>query len=345
MAATRTITARAASAQLVPATDRDVSFVVDGTTTYGTLHIPAHRRGQRLAAALLLPGSGPTDRNGNQPAAGLDPQTLELIAGVLGQQGIMSLRFDKYFSGQTGGGAYASDPGRIDIEAFIRQADAAYDVLRDQPETNPRAMLIAGHSEGGFTAMLVAESVWPRPAGLALLEPQDLRLLDLVRIQLDEQLSAALAAGQITKATFTQNEAGIVRVIGEFRARQQVDTSGLLAPVAALFTDSLFSSANARYTRSDDDIYPPDVAARLPRGTRVLVTCGTVDTNVPCSTTPPLIAALAQAGTTGPGLQILTGLDHLLHPAGTPVNDPILAPAAVAALQAFGRPWATGGQP
>lgn len=134
-------------------------------------------------------------------------------------------------------------------------------------------------------------------------------------------------------------------MISEFRAGQPVDTSGLLAPVAALFTTALFSSVNARYTRSDDDIYPPAVAARLPRGTRVLVTCGTADTNVPCSTTPPLTAALARAGTTGPGLRVLTGVDHLLHPAGTQDNDAVLAPAAVAALQAFARPWATGAKP
>jgi uncharacterized protein len=331
---------RAVPAQLVPATERNVSFVVDGTTTYGTLAVPAHRAGQRLPAALLLPGSGPTDRNGDQPAQDFDPQTLQLIAGVLGQQGIMTLRFDKYFSGQTGAGAYAADPGRIDIAAFVRQADAAYAVLRDQPETDTRAMLIVGHSEGGFTAMLVDESVQPRPAGLALLEPQDLRLLDLVRIQLDEQLTAAVAAGQLTEATATQNEAGISEVISEFRAGQPVNTSGLLQPVAELFTDALFSPANVGYTRSDDAIYPPAVAARLPRGTRVLVTCGTEDTNVPCSTTGPLLAALARAGTTGPGLRVLAGLDHLLHPAGAAVNDAILAPAAIAALQAFARPWA-----
>jgi uncharacterized protein len=329
------------TAPLVPAAESSVSFVVDGTTTYGTLDVPAHRSGQRLAAALLLPGSGPTDRNGDQPAEGIDPQTLELIAGLLGQQGIMTLRFDKYFSGQTGAGAYATDPGRIDIAALIRQADAAYDVLRDQPETNTGAMLIVGHSEGGFTAMLVDESVQPRPAGLALLEPQDLRVLDLIRIQLDEQLDDAVAAGQITAATAAQNKAGISRVISEFRAGQPVSTSGLLAPVAELFTDSLFSPVNARYTRSDDAIYPPAVAARLPRGTRVLVTCGTADLNVPCSSTGPLLAALARAGTTGPGLRVLAGLDHYLHPAGTPVSDPILAPAAVAALQAFASPWAS----
>ena len=51
----------------VPATSQDVSFTVDGTKTYGTLEIPAHRSGQHLAAALLLAGSGPTDRDGNQP--------------------------------------------------------------------------------------------------------------------------------------------------------------------------------------------------------------------------------------------------------------------------------------
>ena len=57
-------------------TDREVVFEVDGTTTYGTLHVPPHRPGQRLAAALLLAGSGPTDRDGNVPRLGVTPQTL-----------------------------------------------------------------------------------------------------------------------------------------------------------------------------------------------------------------------------------------------------------------------------
>src|SRR5689334_18414094 len=61
----------------VAASSRDVWFTVDGTKTYGTLQIPAHRSGQHLAAALLLAGSGPTDRNGDQPAANVTPQTLK----------------------------------------------------------------------------------------------------------------------------------------------------------------------------------------------------------------------------------------------------------------------------
>src|SRR4051812_32420080 len=96
------------------ATSSDVTFAVDGTKTYGTLEVPAHRSGQHLAAALLLAGSGPTDRDGNQPSQNVTPQTLKLVAGVLARQGIMTLRFDKYFTGQTGAGAFTSDPGTID---------------------------------------------------------------------------------------------------------------------------------------------------------------------------------------------------------------------------------------
>src|SRR3954469_4566036 len=76
------------------ATSSDVSFAVDGTKAYGTLEIPAHRSSQHLAAALRLAGSGPTDRDGNQPAQNVTPQALKLVAGVLAQQGIMTLRFD-----------------------------------------------------------------------------------------------------------------------------------------------------------------------------------------------------------------------------------------------------------
>ncbi|MEV7394622.1 MULTISPECIES: hypothetical protein [unclassified Streptomyces] len=51
------------------------------------------------------------------------------------------------------------------------------------------------------------------------------------------------------------------------------------------------------------------------------------------------MSSLAAARTTGPGLQVLAGLDHLLHPVGTPVNDPAISPAAQQSLHDFVRPW------
>jgi uncharacterized protein len=328
------------SSHRVAAVSRDVSFIVGGTTTHGTLDIPAHPSGQRLAAALLLAGSGPTDRNGNDAAVGLTPYILQLIAGELGRMGIMSLRFDKYFSGQTGGGAFAANPSLLDLAAYIRQADAAYDFLRAQPETNARQMLVVGHSEGGMYALVVAESVSPHPAGLALIEPQDERLLSLIQLQADEQIDAAVSQGMLTAASGRRNAAGVQQAISEFRAGRPVDTSGLAPGVVQLITPELLSPVNTRYVRSDDTVYPPSIASRLASGTRVLITDGTADTNVPLSTIKPLASALTAAGATGPGLRVLDGVNHLLHLPGVSENTQVLAPSAVAALQDWAQPYA-----
>ncbi|MFE3501799.1 alpha/beta hydrolase [Kitasatospora sp. NPDC059160] len=322
---------------LVPAADREVTFTADGTTAYGTLHVPAHRAGQRLPAALLLPGSGPTDRNGDEPPA-LTPGTLAAVAGTLGTDGVMTLRFDKYFTGRTGAGAYQGDPGRLDLPAFTRQAAAAYTTLRDQPEADRRALMVVGHSEGGLQALLVARTVRPAPAGLALLASQDERLLDLLTAQLGDQLDQAVAAGQLTEEVARANKAGVAAAVADFRAGRPTDTGALLPPLAGLL-NALFGPNNARFVRSDDAVYPPDAARAVRPGTRVTVTCGTADTNVPCATVPPLLGALGRAHTTGPGLRTLDGVDHFLHPAGTPVNDHALAPAVEAALHEFARPW------
>src|SRR5438067_6349433 len=319
----------------VAATSSDVSFAVDGTKTYGTLEIPAHRSGQHLAAALLLAGSGPTDRDGNQLAQNVTPQTLKLVAGVLAQQGIMTLRFDKYFTGQTGAGAFASDHGNIDLNAYIRQADAAYLFLRGQPTADRQHMLVVGHSEGGFYAMLVAETVSPHPAGLALLEPQDQRILSLVAVQLDEQLSAAVKQGQLSESAARQQAEGISNAIAQFRADQQVDTSGLMPQIVQQLTPELLTPGNAKVARTNDAVSPVDAAAKVAAGTRVLVTDGTADTNIPVSTISPLASALKGAGTTGPGLKVLTGVNHLMHTAGTEDNDAVLAGSVVAALKAW----------
>jgi len=99
-------------------------------------------------------------------------------------------------------------------------------------------------------------------------------------------------------------------------------------------TPELLTPGNAKVSRTDDDVSPVDAAAKVAAGTRILVTDGTEDTNVPPSTISPLVRALAGAGTTGPELKVLTGVDHDLHMPGTAVNDAVLALSVVAALKA-----------
>jgi alpha-beta hydrolase superfamily lysophospholipase len=321
--------------------EEDISFDVDGTATHGTLRVPAHREGQRLAAALLLPGSGPVDRNGDVPGLNLTPRTLALIAEVLAQQGIMSLRFDKYFTGRTGAGAYAADPGRIDLDAFIRQAAAAYRVLGARREARPEARLVAGHSEGGLYALLTAAQ--PHPAGIALIEPMAEPLLSTIELQATAELSAAVAAGTLDPAVAAGNASGVRRAIGEFRAGRPVDTSGLLPDVVRRLRPGLLVTENARYVRQGDAVHPVAAAATVAPGTRVLVTAGTRDASIPVSAIKLLAVVLAGVGTTGPGLQVLEGVDHFLHLTGTPRNEPVLAPAVVAALTEWARPYAAYG--
>jgi len=333
----------AAMSGLAGGSDRDVCFEVDGTATYGALRIPAHRAGQRLAAALLLPGSGPVDRDGDVPGLNVTPRTLKLIAGVLDELGIMSLRFDKYFTGRTGAGAYAADPGRIDLVAFIRQAAAAYRVLAAQPEARADALLIAGHSEGGLYALLTAQRVRPHPAGIALLQPMAEPLLSTVELQATAQLIADVAAGRLDPAVAARNASGVRHAIGEFRAGRPVDTSELLPGIVRRLTPGLLIAENARYVRQMDAVHPLAAAAEVAPGTRVLVTGGTRDRNVPVSAIKLLALVLGGAGATGPGLRVLAGIDHFLHAAGTSCNEPVLAPAPAAALTEWARPYAAYG--
>ncbi|NEA97645.1 alpha/beta fold hydrolase [Streptomyces sp. SID13726] len=330
-AVTVTVTPAEATPGLVPAADREVVFTADGTVVYGTLHVPEHRAGQRLRAALLLPGSGPTDRDGNQPP-GSAPGTLAQLADALDGDGIATLRFDKYGTGRTGLGAYRDHPEELDYPAFVRQARAAYESLRDQPETDPHELLLVGHSEGAMTALLLGGTVRPRPAALALLQPQAIRMLDLVALQLKAQIAEATRQGQFTPEQQRTVNAAVDAAVTSLREHRPVDTTDLPAAIARLF--EAFQGPNARFVLSDDAVYPPDTAAALRPGTKVLLTCGTNDAQVPCVTTNALTTALRHAHAGGPGRVTLPGVDHLLHDADHPDT---LAPPALDALRRFAR--------
>src|SRR5690349_24924062 len=58
----------------------------------GTLTVPVNTNG-KIPVALIIAGSGPTDRNGNNPM--MKNESLKLLAYGLATNHIASLRFDK----------------------------------------------------------------------------------------------------------------------------------------------------------------------------------------------------------------------------------------------------------
>lgn len=316
----------------------EVSFSVNGSKTYGTLEVPAHSHGERLAAALLISGSGPNDRNGNDPGLRVSAGTLQLLADLLARQGIMTLRYDKYGAGKTG-------PARVEVQdltmsTYFRQADAAYDFLAHQPQADPAKLLVVGHSEGGMIALQVADNATDKPAGLALLEPQDQRILDLVLIQDDEIINSLVAQGQLSATQGRSNAAAVARALSAFRKRQLVSTQGMAARIAQVVESQVVAPTIVAFERSDDELVPAQLAEHVQRGTRVLVTEGTRDTNVPPSTVGPLVQALQAAGANGPGLELIQNTDHLMHLRSQPDTEAVLAASVVAALQQWAHPFA-----
>jgi len=129
---------------------------------------------------IILPGSGPTDRDGNSPQ-GLTSNTYKLIAGGLAAQGVAALRVDK--RGLFGSGKAISDPNAVTIGAYVQDLAewAAYAATRA-----PRVW-VAGHSEGGLVALYAAASGTGAFAGLFLMATPSRHLGQVLLSQLEAQ--------------------------------------------------------------------------------------------------------------------------------------------------------------
>ena len=183
---------------------REVTFTgAGGFQLRGTLLLPAAAKG-KVPGVLLLPGSGPTDRNGNQPP-GVITDVLKQIAERLAADGYASLRFDKR-AAHVYASAWPKDVAAFNdlfsFDAFVGDARAGLDFLRTQPEINPKQTVIAGHSEGALIATQVAHDLEGKanaPAGLILLSSAGRPYGPLITDQVFASLKRSNVTGEAAK--------------------------------------------------------------------------------------------------------------------------------------------------
>ena len=122
-------------------------------TLYGTLELPASK--PPFPVALLISGSGPTDRDGNSRLLPGKNNSLKVLAERLASQGIASLRYDKRGIGESKTVGLKEEDLRF--EAYVGDAVRWGQYLRK--DNRLRVLVIIGHSEGSLIGMLAARSL------------------------------------------------------------------------------------------------------------------------------------------------------------------------------------------
>ncbi len=134
------------------------------------------------AAVLIIPGSGPTDRDGNN-RLGVKGSPYKLLAEGLGKRGVTTVRVDK--RGMFGSSRAAADPNAVTIGDYAGDVHAWVKVIREK--TNAPCVWVAGHSEGGLVAL--ASSRNPDDiCGLVLLATPGRPVGQVLRDQLQQSL-------------------------------------------------------------------------------------------------------------------------------------------------------------
>ncbi len=128
---------------------RPISLDTGNGELFGSLLLP--KSDTPVPVVLIISGSGPTDRDGNNPEGGRN-DSLKRLAWVLAKHNIASVRYDK--RGVAASLAATPDERNLSVEAYVADAVAWSHKLAADPRLGP--LILLGHSEGALIASLAA---------------------------------------------------------------------------------------------------------------------------------------------------------------------------------------------
>lgn len=253
------------------------TFVRGSLTLHGTLAMPSTVPG-RVPVAVIVAGSGPTDRNANGPL--LNTNTYAMLAWGLAEHGIASLRYDKRGIGESAD--ERGDPTTLSTDDYVEDVAAAAAVLA--ADSRFARVILLGHSEGAGHALQAANRGAPA-AGVVMVAGQGRKLVDVVHEQF------ARAADSTT----------VAKIDSAFARFLRGEDPGQVPPIA----QSLIIPAYGMLLRSMAAYDPPSEARRFAR--RLLIVQGTTDVQTTMQDAELLHAAQPRAT-----LLRLEGVNHVL---------------------------------
>lgn len=238
--------------------------------------------GKGAPVLLIIPGSGPTDRDGNNPL-GVTAAPYRMLAERLAERGISSVRIDK--RGLFGSKSAITDPNKVTIADYAADAHAWVASIRSA--TGAECVWLLGHSEGALIALAAGE----KPDGICgviSVSGAGRKLGNVMR----EQLRANPANASIL--------APALETIAALETGKTVDAATLPAPLQPLF--------NAAVQPYYIDMFAQDpakfaAALKVP----LLVVQGDRDLQVGVEDAKLLAAAQPRAR-----VELLPGVNHVL---------------------------------
>lgn len=196
--------------------------------------------------AVMVAGSGPTDRDWSNPQIPMPSHGGRDLAAWFQTQGLGSLRYDKRFIG-------SKDPKLdISLDAQLGDIKAAMAAARTLPEAKGKKLLLVGHGEGALLSLLAAGQA---DAVLLLALPgRDMAttIKEQLRLQLPPEKAEA-------------NLAYMDQVFQAIRTGQPTPEPGAdVYPALGHLAKGLMAPESLGFVRDTLDLDPWTLAARLP---------------------------------------------------------------------------------
>jgi hypothetical protein len=298
-----------------------------GLEMHGTLTMPANASGHLVPGAVLLPGSGPTDRDGNQPPA-IITDILKQISDVLAESGIATLRFDKRAT-RLYKEKFPKD--RADWaeffkwENFVGDATGAFRFIGAQAHVDPNRIAIVGHSEGSELALQIGSNLARdphRPAALVTIGGAGRPMGPILHEQIDLRLTQQKMPAQVKKQYMDYLE----------KALDQVAKDATYPANPPPGFEALFNITTTKLMQAYCTIDPSALAKNYPGP--VLVVNGGHDQQVsPERDSPALMTALQQRKTGTAELLIVPQASHNLKSTAEGNEDAMTGPVVPMALE------------